>query len=358
MVCPFKTDPMENEIQNETLAETQTETQNETLIVAQNEAQDEALIESHVDEVQDEILDEAQPESQSEAQPESKTTKCLNCGTEFEGNFCPECGQSADTGRFTMRFIFENLVAAFTSKDGGLWFTLKNLFTRPGAMIIDNLNGKRKRYFSPFPLLFFALTVYILLYSVTGSRSDLQQLERKNLEMEIESEAEPTVDLTITDADGNKTPISIRKYKIRKIIGQGFKFYNHHYTAVFMLTLPFFLMATRAWYGKNNRKRYFRAEYLVAIAYSMVMVVIYRCLASIAYLFSPSVSDSMGEWVFFVIVAAFTACFHKMLGFSIAKTAWRSLLAVVLYYIIMGSVLLFGCIIAYFILRKRIVVGG
>ena len=308
--------------------------------------------------MENEIQAVTQTEIQAETQPEVKNTTCLNCGTEFEGNFCPECGQKADTGRFTMRFIFDNLVAAFTSKDGGLWFTLKNLFSRPGAMIVDNLNGKRRRYFSPFPLLFFALTVYILLYSVTGSRSDLQQLEKDNLEIEKAVESEPTASITITDADGNETPISIRRYKIRMIIGQGVKFYNHHYTTVFMLTLPFFLMATRAWYGKSNRKRYFRAEYLVAITYSMVMVVIYRCLASIVYLFSPNISDSMGDWVFLVIVAAFTACFHKMLGFSIAKTAWRSLLAVVLYYMIMLFVLMFCCIIAYFILRKRILAGG
>lgn len=301
---------------------------------------------------------EIQTEIQTEAQTEVKTTRCLNCDTEFEGNFCPECGQSADTGRFTMRFIAENLIAAFTSKDGGLWFTLKNLFIRPGAMIVDNLNGKRRRYFSPFPLLFFALTIYILLYSVTGSRSNLKKLEKEYMEVEIKDGTEPTAEITITDADGNEKPISLRKQKINKIIGQGIKFYNNYYTTIFMLTLPFFLFATRACYGKNNRKRYFRAEYLVAITYSMVMVVLYRCLVSLVYLFSPDVSETMGEWVFLVIVAAFTACFHKMLGFSIAKTAWRSLLAVVLYYIIMLFVLMFCCIIAYFIFRKRILVGS
>ena len=127
----------------------------------------------------------------------------------------------------------------------------------------------------------------------------------------------------------------------------GFKFYNNHYTAIFMLTLPFFLFATRVWYGKNNRKRYFRAEYIVAITYSMVMVVLYRCLVSLAYLFSPNVSDSMSNWIPIVITVAFTACFRKMLGFSIAKTAWRSLLAVVLYYMIMGFVLISGCIFVF-----------
>ena len=287
-------------------------------------------------------------EIQTEVQPEVKTTKCLNCGTEFEGKFCPECGQSADTGRFTWRFIIENLQSAILGKDGGIWFTLKNLFTRPGAMIVEILNGKRKSYFSPFPMLFFALTVYILLFSFTGSRGDFQQMEKEYDEMAKEDATEPTADTTILDIRANEKSINVSKSKIYKIASMGFKFYNNHYTAIFMLTLPFFLFATRVWYGKNNRKRYFRAEYIVAITYSMVMVVLYQCLASLAYLFSPNVSGSMIGWIPIVMTVAFTACFRKMLGFSIAKTAWRSLLAVVLYYMILGFVLISGCIAVFF----------
>ena len=292
-------------------------------------------------------------EIQTEAQPEVKTTKCLNCGTEFTGRFCPECGQNAETGRFTWRFIIENLQSAVLGKDGGIWFTIKNLFTRPGAMIVEILNGKRKSYFSPFPMLFFALTVYILLFSFTGSRGDIQQMEKEYYEMAKEDETEPTADTTILDIRANEKTISVNKNKIYKIASMGFKFYNNHYTAIFMLTLPFFLFATRVWYGKNNRKRYFRAEYIVAITYSMVMVVLYRCLVSLAYLFSSNVSDSMSGWIPIVITVAFTACFRKMLGFSIAKTAWRSLLAVVLYYMIMGFVLISGCIVVFLLFVER-----
>lgn len=290
---------------------------------------------------------EIQTEIQTEAQPEVKTTKCLNCGTEFTGKFCPECGQGAETGRFTLTFIWQNLIAAIFGNYGGIFFTLKNLFTRPGEMIVEILNGKRRRYFSPFPMLFFALTVYILLFSFTGSRGDIQQMEKEYYEMAKEDETEPTADTSILDIRANEKSISVSKSKIYKIASMGFKFYNNHYTAIFMLTLPFFLFATRVWYGKNNRKRYFRAEYIVAITYSMVMVVLYRCLVSLAYLFSPNVSDSMSNWIPIVITVAFTACFRKMLGFSIAKTAWRSLLAVVLYYMIMGFVLISGCIFVF-----------
>ena len=290
-------------------------------------------------------IDEIQTGSQTEIQPEThlevKTHKCLNCGTEFERNFCPECGQSADSGRFTMRFIFENLIAAFTSKDGGIWFTLKNLFTRPGAMVVDMLNGKRRSYFSPFPMLFFVLTVYILLFTLTGSRGEIKELEREYLE------TEETIDLNLDE----KTQKSLaRANEIQKLFGQGVRLYNNHYTAVTMLTIPLFLFATRAWYGKSNRKRYYRAEYLVAIAYSMVIVVLYRCLTSLVFLFSDDVEDTMLNFIPLVTIAAFTACFRRMLGFSIAKTAWRSLLALGLYYIILGTLLLTICIGLYFFL--------
>lgn len=294
---------------------------------------------------------DTQNEIQAEVQTEIKTTHCLNCGTEFKGKFCPECGQSADSGRFTMKFIFENLIAAFTSKDGGIWFTLKNMFTRPGAMVVDILNGKRRSYFTPFPMLFFALTVYILLFSITGSRGDIQAMEKEYLE------AEETVD---SELDGKAKTAAMGITEFQRLVGQGFKFYNNHYTTVFTLTIPLFLFATRAWYGKSNRKRYFRAEYLVAIAYSMVMVVLYRCIASIVFLFSKSAADTMGDLIPFVIVAAFTACFWKMLGFSIGKTVWRSILAVGLYYLMLMAVLvlLCGCLLLYVILIRHKLDGG
>ena len=193
------------------------------------------------------------------------TTKCLNCSTEFKGKFCPECGQSADTGRFTMKFISQNLLTAILSNDGGVWFTLKSLFTRPSAMVVEILNGKRKRYFSPFPMLFFALTVYILLFTFTGSRQFIQGLES----LSVEDTETVKSDTTVFSSDLERKE-SVKEEIANRVswyIGTAIKFYNNHYTAVFMLTLPILLLATRAWYGKSNRRRYYKAEYLVAIVY-------------------------------------------------------------------------------------------
>ena len=242
-----------------------------------------------------------------------------------------------------MRFIFENLIAAFTSKDGGVWFTLKNLFTRPGLMIVEILNGKRRKYFSPFPMLFFALTVYILLASVTGSRDEYRQAEQSYSNIEITKDGE---------SDEQSMDYTERYNRVRKMGSNCIKFYNNHYTVVFMLTLPLFLFAARVCFGKSNRKRYYRAEYLVAITYSMVMVVIYLWFVSLMYLISQSISDRMSSFMPFAFVVAFTVCFRKMMGFGIKKTAWRSLLTVALYYTTLGFIALISIVFGIIVLKK------
>lgn len=294
-----------------------------------------------------EIQTETQTDIQSETLPEIKTTKCLNCGTEFEGKFCPKCGQSADTGRFTWRFIIDNLQSAILGKDGGIWFTLKNLFSRPGAMIVEILNGKRKSYFSPFPMLICSLTLYVLILSLSGSHQGYREFENKLQKAEETYVIEAENDEVQTDKDREITVTT--KKVLSKTLGKAVSFYNNHYTLVYMLTLPFFVIAARACFGKANRKRYNGAEYVVAIVYALVIVVLYRCIVSLVYLASPDFSSKMGYWMPLVIATAFTVCFNKMMGFSIAKTVWRSVLTTIFYFLLLGTLLIMAsvAILAY-----------
>lgn len=289
---------------------------------------------------------ETQTEIQTETQPEVKTTKCLNCGKEFVGNYCPECGQSADTGRFTLKFIWENLLAAFLNKDGGIWFTLKNLFTRPGAMIVEILNGKRRKYFSPFPMLFCALTLYALILSFTGSHHSFREFENKLLKSDnSEIALSIETDSILSESTGIESDIIRQKSEkvindMKKLLGNAVSIYNNHYTLVYMLTLPLFVMEARVCYGKKNRKRYNWTEYTVAIVYSMVIVVLYRCIVSLVYLASPDISEKMGGYMPLVIALAFTFCFRKMMGFGIRKTVWRSILTTAFYFLLLFILLM------------------
>lgn len=264
-----------------------------------------------------------------------KTTKCLNCGTEFEGNFCPECGQNADTGRFTMKLILENLTSAILGRDGGVWFTLKSLVTRPSSMIVDILNGKRKRYFSPFPMLFFSLALYIVIISFTNNGHAFK---------------ESFYDSQIEFKDSEQA-----QAEIYKLFSQTLDFLNNHYTLSYIMTLPLWLLGARLCYGKNNRKRYYWAEYIITIVYASVIVVLFRCLIKLTYFIDKDLSLQLGTILSPIItIVAYTACFKKMLGFSIAKTAWRSVLVTAMYYILLGIIILIYVIISVIILAKRL----
>lgn len=277
---------------------------------------------------------ETQTEVQPETQPEVKTTHCLNCGQDFEGNFCPECGQSAETGRFTLRFIFGNLLAAVLGRDGGVAYTLKNLFSRPGKMIVEILNGKRRKYVSPFPMLFLALTVYILIFTLTGSKGVISS----------------DLDLDFTNSTPENVQIAL---EIDRLVVKAFHFYLEHYTLCYMLTLPLFVVAARICFGKQNRKRYYWAEYTVALVYALVILVLYRCVINLLYPISTSIYETMAFLEAIAIITALTACFRRMMGFSTVKTIWRSTLTTALYYIMLGVIALIVIfVIAYALVLK------
>lgn len=260
---------------------------------------------------------EIQTGIQSDSHNEVKTTKCLSCGTTFQGKFCPECGQNAETGRFTLRFIWENLLAAILGRDGGVAYTFKNLFSRPGKMIVEILDGNRRKYVSPFPMLFLTLTVYILIFTLTGSKGEI------------------TSDLDFSNNAEANTQMAI---EINRLLVKAFHFYLNHYTLCYMLTLPLFVIAARKCYGKQNRKRYYWAEYTVAMVYALVILVLYRCVINLIYPISPDMYETMAFLEPIAIITALTACFRRMMGFSTIKTIWRSTLTLALYYILLGLI--------------------
>lgn len=256
--------------------------------------------------------------------------KCLNCGTEYEGKFCPECGQSAKTGRFTMKFIVENMATAVLGRDGSIWFTIKSLFTRPGEMIMDNLNGKRKKYFSPFPMLFMVLALFILITSITNS-STINKIQKSDYV------TDPPVDASTDEAFSHES---------KRIVADFTKLYYSHYTLSTLLTLPLAVVAARACYGRKNRKRYYWAEYAITVVYATAMVFLFRCLVHLLYPISPLIMtriDIAGTPLISII--AYTVCFRKMLGFSVAKTAWRSILTELLYNAMLLILILFIAVI-------------
>ena len=80
---------------------------------------------------------------------------CLNCGAHLHGAYCATCGQRAPHSDLTLREFLHETTEELTHWDGKVPRTLKTLFTKPGALTLDFLDGRRARWMPP-------LRVYII----------------------------------------------------------------------------------------------------------------------------------------------------------------------------------------------------
>jgi hypothetical protein len=92
------------------------------------------------------------------------TTICKNCNNHFQGNFCNHCGQDADTHEVNMHFIWHDLQHGLFHFDNGIFYTVKQLLTRPGYTIREFIDGKRVRHFKPLSFVVVLATLYGLFY--------------------------------------------------------------------------------------------------------------------------------------------------------------------------------------------------
>ena len=89
---------------------------------------------------------------------------CLNCATPIAEKYCPNCGQKSTTHRYSIvNFVEHDFIHGVWHVDKGIFFTIKELFSRPGHSIREYIQGKRANYFSFVTLILLILTLSSLL---------------------------------------------------------------------------------------------------------------------------------------------------------------------------------------------------
>ncbi|MCU0393395.1 MAG: DUF3667 domain-containing protein [Thermoflexibacter sp.] len=85
---------------------------------------------------------------------------CLNCQQPLEQNFCPHCGQKATTHRYSLKqFFVQDFTRAVLNLEKGFFYTMKELFTRPGHSIREYVMGKRAKHFNFFTFIILIITI-------------------------------------------------------------------------------------------------------------------------------------------------------------------------------------------------------
>lgn len=102
---------------------------------------------------------------------------CATCNTQYKGNFCPCCGQSAKVGRYSVKNTFLLFLEVWGLGNRSMFRTLRDLILRPGYMIRDYLGGMQMAYFPPFKLFFLSFMLSVLVstgFNIKGE-NNLQQ---------------------------------------------------------------------------------------------------------------------------------------------------------------------------------------
>lgn len=95
--------------------------------------------------------------------------KCLNCYNQTINNFCSVCGQKNSTHRFSLsHIVLHDFIHGVFHLDKGFFFTIKELFTRPGHSIREYIQGKRVKHFNYFTLLIILITIEFVIRSYSS----------------------------------------------------------------------------------------------------------------------------------------------------------------------------------------------
>ena len=232
------------------------------------------------------------------------TQLCKCCGAELEGKFCSNCGQRADTKRLTAKSLWVDFVYSIGNIDRGIVYTLKRLFTHPGSMIKEYLEGRRVVYTKPITLLIVLTTILGLLsslmyYSQTG------KIPGSNVNRNVE-------------VDGLVEILGIMEVVLEKVLDNTL--------ILSLLMIPFFAWMTRLFFRKYGARSYNYAELLFMNIFMTCQRFVYDILIQtpIEWIFGDI--DGLDTKIMLVsYIALLVWCFKGIFTAGWIQTIWRSI---------------------------------
>jgi hypothetical protein len=114
-----------------------------------------------------------------------KDNTCLNCGTEVPDRFCSHCGQENVETKESFGHLLSHFFQDITHYDSKFVLTLKYLFTRPGLLTKQYVNGRRMDYVNPIRLYIFTSFVFFLILGIVN-HADHDEETGKKVEAQLE----------------------------------------------------------------------------------------------------------------------------------------------------------------------------
>lgn len=242
-------------------------------------------------------------------------SSCKNCGAEVSRPFCSECGQKGQIKVVNFQYVLEEIVGGIFQVDYGFFYTVKELFARPGHSIRQYLQGKRIKHFKPISFAFLLSTIY----TVAILFIDQDTLLGEGIGGFVQA---------ITDAAGKRND-SISKAEMKLIPALLWFKDNYAYTTLFLV--PLFTIGT---YVSFLGKGYNYFEHLILNLYvEGQKMIVYLIFVPFLYAFNEDINDilQMSQFIigFLMGVITFVQFFKNT---RIVSSVSRWILSYVLFY--------------------------
>ena len=202
-------------------------------------------------------------------------TECKNCKNHFQGSYCNKCGQKTIQERFTLKHLI-NLVFDSFNVEKGLFYTVKLLFTKPGKLINDYVEGRTKDFYNPLKYL-------ILIASINA----ILMLWFNIFETNIAN----TNEFLGEDREGTKLQLIITEY---------IKTYLNIFT---ILVLPFYSLISKWIFKKYNL---YYAEHLIINGYLFAQYTLLQMITYLVFSVIPGLSKFSLPFAVVVFISYYT----------------------------------------------------
>ena len=282
--------------------------------------------------------------------------ECATCGTHYEGNYCPRCGQSARIGRYSFKKAILLFLDVWGLGNRGMFRSIRDLILRPGYMIRDYLRGMQMAYFPPFKMFFLLLALWLVVDSGLNIQFVNREKQNKKETEQIFSRLKPKVTMSEDEkADEKKNGILFTKEEKEKMFNQEYKqkegevgdWIEQHSSllvlaGLLLFSLPLYLLFRRSPAIPDLRL----SECFVAMVYITDMILIYGIIPSL-------LCFSVKAEIYYDLLSLLLAIIpiKQLSGYSYFSTIWRLLAAFIPFAIMCMILLIAGIIIIAFSIK-------
>ena len=270
---------------------------------------------------------------------------CATCGTHYDGNYCPRCGQSAKIGRYSFKNALLLYLDVWGLGNRGMFRSIRDLLLRPGYMIRDYLRGMQMAYFPPFKMYFLLLALALVIDSGLNIKGINREAEQYSVVVDFANH------LVVNKKQAGETPqketVNPEKEKrvqqahrdVDWIFDNIWDWCEQHSSFVILaglllFSLPLWLLIRRGPAISDLRL----SECFVTMVYISNMLILYNIVPSLLCFSvkSEAIYNLLTMLLIFIPV-------KQLSGYSYPGTVWRVLVASIVFCFMI--VLLFAAVI-------------